>query len=89
LFEEAKYTCDSIEVVNWFYAWPGRIAQKNYVFVAKGLKNKNDLSQQNDNDNTQPDEKDKVHMLSRANNGRVKKWNKNKELSNNICIVFG
>jgi hypothetical protein len=66
LFEETKYTCDSIEFVNWFYTWPGRTAQKNYVFVAKGLKNKNDLLQQNDNDNIQPDEKDiKVHMLSR------------------------
>ena len=66
LFEETKYTCDSIDFVNWFYTWPGRTAQKNYVFVAKGLKNKNDLSQQNDNDNIQPDEKDiKVHMLSR------------------------
>ena len=66
LFEETKYTCDSIELVSWFYTWPGRTAQKNYVFVAKGLKNNNDLLPQNNNNNVQSYEKDiKVYILSR------------------------
>lgn len=66
LFEETKYTCDSLELVSWFYTWPGRAAQKNYVFVAKGLKNNNDSLLQNNGSNTQSYEKDiKVYILSR------------------------
>lgn len=66
LFEETKYTCDSLELVSWFYTWPGRAAQKNYVFVAKGLKSNNDLLLQNNDGNMQSYEKDiKVYILSR------------------------
>jgi 8-oxo-dGTP pyrophosphatase MutT (NUDIX family) len=71
LFEETKYSCDSLELLNWFYTWPGRTAQKNYVFVAKGLKNNNDLLLGNDNNNDiqsddDNDERDiKIRKLSR------------------------
>jgi ADP-ribose pyrophosphatase YjhB (NUDIX family) len=66
LFEETNYTCDSLELVSWFYTWPGRTDQKNYVFVAKGLKNNNDILLQNNNNNIQSYEKDvKVYILSR------------------------
>jgi 8-oxo-dGTP pyrophosphatase MutT (NUDIX family) len=69
LFEETKHRSDSIELINWFYTWPGRTSQKNYVFVAKGLKNKKDLSQGNNNNNyiqADDDERDiKIHKLPR------------------------
>ena len=74
LFEETKHSCDSLELMNWFYTWPGRTAQKNYVFVAKGLKNNNDfLLLGNDNNNhhiqsdDENDERDiKIRKISRA-----------------------
>jgi 8-oxo-dGTP pyrophosphatase MutT (NUDIX family) len=50
LFEETKHICDSLELMNWFYTWPGRTSQKNYVFVAKGLKNKKDNDNINNHD---------------------------------------
>lgn len=70
LFEETKHSSDSLEFINWFYTWPGRTSQKNYVFVAKGLKNKKDFFQGNNNNNNDiqanDDERDiKIHKLSR------------------------
>ena len=65
--------------MNWFYTWPGRTSQKNYVFVAKGLKVNNDLPLGNNNndDDIQYDERDiKIHKLpigqitSELKNGR-------------------
>lgn len=38
LLEETGYTCSKVELINWFYTWPGRAAQRNFVIVAKGLK---------------------------------------------------
>ena len=38
LIEETGYTCNKVKVVNWFYTWPGRTGQKNFVVVANGLK---------------------------------------------------
>ena len=34
LFEETGYFCDNVRMVNWFYTWPGRTGQKNFVFLA-------------------------------------------------------
>jgi 8-oxo-dGTP pyrophosphatase MutT (NUDIX family) len=70
LFEETKHISDSLELINWFYTWPGRTSQKNYVFVAKGLKNKKDLFHENNNNNDiqadDDDERDiKIHKLPR------------------------
>ena len=69
LFEETKHNCDSLELMNWFYTWPGRTSQKNYVFVAKGLKNNKDLflgSKNNNDIQSEDDERDiKIHKLSR------------------------
>jgi 8-oxo-dGTP pyrophosphatase MutT (NUDIX family) len=72
LFEETKHRSDSLEFINWFYTWPGRTSQKNYVFMAKGLKNKQDFFQGNNNNNNDiqadddDDERDiKLHKLSR------------------------
>ena len=38
LLEETGYASDSMEFINWFYTWPGRAIQRNFVFMAKGLK---------------------------------------------------
>jgi ADP-ribose pyrophosphatase len=38
LLEETGYTCSKVELINWFYTWPGRTAQRNFVIVARGLK---------------------------------------------------
>jgi ADP-ribose pyrophosphatase len=38
LIEETGYTCKKVKVVNWFYTWPGRTGQRNYVVLANGLK---------------------------------------------------
>jgi len=38
LLEETGYASDSMEFINWFYTWPGRATQRNFVFMAKGLK---------------------------------------------------
>ena len=38
LLEETGYESNILEYINWTYTWPGRTAQKNFVFVAKGLK---------------------------------------------------
>jgi ADP-ribose pyrophosphatase YjhB (NUDIX family) len=72
LFEETKHSFDSLELINWIYTWQGRTSQKNYVFVAKGLKNKNDLFQGNNNNDNyiQADDDDddrdiKIHKLPR------------------------
>jgi 8-oxo-dGTP pyrophosphatase MutT (NUDIX family) len=83
LFEETKYNCDSLELMNWFYTWPGRTSQKNYVFVARGLKNNNDLLLGNDNNNDIQSDDDgreiKIYKLPREqitaelkNGGRIK-----------------
>ena len=72
LFEETKHSSDSLELINWFYTWPGRTSQKNYVFVAKGLNNKKDFFQVNNNNSgyiqayDDNDERDiKIHKLPR------------------------
>ena len=38
LLEETGYQCSTISYINWTYTWPGRTTQKNFVFLAKGLK---------------------------------------------------
>jgi ADP-ribose pyrophosphatase len=38
LLEETGYESDTLEYINWTYTWPGRTTQKNFVFLAKGLK---------------------------------------------------
>src|SRR5215212_4493130 len=72
LLEESKHSSDSLEFINWFYTWPGRTSQKNYVFVAKGLNNKKDFFQVNNNNSgyiqayDDNDERDiKIHKLPR------------------------
>ena len=69
LLEETKHSCDSLELMNWFYTWPGRTAQKNYVFVAKGLKNNNNILLGNDNNNNIRSDEDwdiKIHKLPKG-----------------------
>jgi ADP-ribose pyrophosphatase len=38
LIEETGYICDILEYIGWFYTWPARSTQRNFVFVARGLK---------------------------------------------------
>jgi ADP-ribose pyrophosphatase len=58
LLEETGYASDTLEFNNWFYTWPGRATQKNFVFVAKGL---NKIAKQNLEDF----EYAKVYVISR------------------------
>lgn len=37
LIEETGYSCDKIKMVNWFYTWPGRTGQRNFVLLATDL----------------------------------------------------
>ena len=37
LIEETGYSCDKMKMVNWFYTWPGRTGQRNFVFLATDL----------------------------------------------------
>ena len=37
LLEETGYTCNKLKFIRWFYTWPGRTAQKNFVFVGRQL----------------------------------------------------
>ena len=68
--KKPNITRDSLELINWFYTWPGRTSQKNYVFVAKGLKNNNYLllgNNHNDDIQSNDDERDiKIHKLPRG-----------------------
>lgn len=57
LLEETGYTCNKVELINWFYTWPGRTAQRNFVVVASGLKKRFDK-------NLDKFECIKVHRLS-------------------------
>lgn len=52
------YTCNKVELINWFYTWPGRTAQRNFVVVARGLKKHYDR-------NLDELECIKVHKISR------------------------
>jgi ADP-ribose diphosphatase len=38
LLEETGYECNRLKYINWTYTWPGRTTQKNFVFLATGLK---------------------------------------------------
>jgi ADP-ribose pyrophosphatase len=38
LLEETGYMCDILEYLNWFYTWPGKTIQRNFVYITKGLK---------------------------------------------------
>jgi ADP-ribose pyrophosphatase len=37
LIEETGYSCDKVKMVNWFYTWPGRTGQRNFVLLATDL----------------------------------------------------
>ena len=71
LLEETGYVSDALELNNWFYSWPARVTQKNFVFVAKGM---NKIAKQNLEDF----EYAKVYMISREKiiqeikNGKIK-----------------
>jgi ADP-ribose pyrophosphatase len=71
LLEETGYASDTLDLNNWFYSWPGRATQKNYVYVAKGLKK---IAKQNLEDF----EYAKVYVISREQiiqeikNGKIK-----------------
>ncbi len=37
LQQETGYSCKTLEARGWFYVWPSKVNQKNYVFLAKEL----------------------------------------------------
>jgi ADP-ribose pyrophosphatase len=37
LLEETGYKCNKLKFMGWFYTWPGRTGQKNFVFIARQL----------------------------------------------------
>ena len=38
MLEETGYESNTLQYINWTYTWPGRTTQKNFVFLARGLK---------------------------------------------------
>ena len=58
LLEETGYTCDIVESINWFYTWPARTAQRNFIVVTKGLKRKYHAKSPNEFESI------KVHKIS-------------------------
>ena len=78
--------------MNWFYTWPGRTSQKNYVFVAKGLKNNNNLFLGNKNNNdiqSYDDERDiKIHKLLSGQITAELKNGRRIKSSPTICALF-
>lgn len=76
LFEETGYTCDLLEYVNWFYTWPGRTTQRNFVFFARGLRK---MTMQNSGQNHLEDFEynrvfkiTKEEVLQKIKNGTIK-----------------
>ena len=91
MLEETGYICDSLEYIDWFYTWPGRASQKNFVFVARGLKreeNKNKEKQvklqQNQN---QSEHFEYIGHIQRTNNARIKERNYSK-CYDNFCTAL-
>lgn len=37
LQQETGYSCKTLEAKGWFYVWPSKVNQKNYIFLAKKL----------------------------------------------------
>jgi ADP-ribose pyrophosphatase len=37
LQEETGYACKTLEAKGWYYVWPSKVNQKNFVFLAKQL----------------------------------------------------
>jgi ADP-ribose pyrophosphatase len=72
LLEETGYTCDTLQFINWFYTWPGRSTQKNFVFIAKGLK-KIQLEQRLEEfEYIKVCKVDREQVLRELKNGRIK-----------------
>jgi ADP-ribose pyrophosphatase len=72
LLEETGYTSDSLQFVNWFYTWPGRATQRNFVFIAKGLK-KIQLEQRLEEfEYIKVCKVDREHVTQELRNGRIK-----------------
>lgn len=72
LLEETGYTCDTMRYINWFYTWPGRATQRNFVFIAKGLK-KVQLKQRRDEfEYVKVCKVDRECVMEKLKNGRIK-----------------
>ena len=58
LQEETGYACKTLEAKGWYYVWPSKVNQKNFVFLAKQLEK---VSGQRLEDT----ESAKIHILSK------------------------
>ena len=72
LLEETGYTCDSLQFINWFYTWPGRSTQKNFVFIAKGLKKIQTEQRLEEFEYIKVCKVDREQVMLELKNGRIK-----------------
>ena len=64
--------CISYTKVNWFYTWPGRATQRNFVFIAKGLKKIQSEQRLEEFEYIQVCKVDREHVTQELRNGRIK-----------------
>jgi ADP-ribose pyrophosphatase len=72
LLEETGYTCDSIQYINWFYTWPGRATQRNFVFIANGLKKLQLKQRLEEFEYIKVCKIDRAQVMRQLKNGRIK-----------------
>jgi ADP-ribose pyrophosphatase len=72
LLEETGYAPDSMEFINWFYTWPGRATQRNFVFMAKGLKKVKFDQKPEEFEHTKVCKVDREQVMQELKNGRIK-----------------
>ncbi|HYZ51261.1 MAG TPA: NUDIX hydrolase [Nitrososphaeraceae archaeon] len=72
LLEETGYASDNMEFINWFYTWPGRATQRNFVFMAKGLKEVKFEQKLEEFEYTKVCKVDREQVKQELKNGRIK-----------------
>jgi ADP-ribose pyrophosphatase len=72
LLEETGHTCDSMQYINWFYTWPGRATQRNFVFIAKGLKKLQLKQRLEEFEYIKVCKIDRAQVMRQLKNGRIK-----------------
>ena len=72
LLEETGYTCDTLQYINWFYTWPGRATQRNFVFIAKGLEKIQLKQRLEEFEYIKISKVNREQVMQELNNGRIK-----------------
>jgi len=61
-----------MEFINWFYTWPGRATQRNFVFIAKGLKKVQSGQKLEEFEYINVYKVDREQVMRELKNGRIK-----------------